>query len=142
MPVSKEAAESPVAPAPVASSAPAARVESAAGSLSDFEIPVTCRTCDGEFAVAFQFFRPGIVLRCPHCGYNFTPGQRAFRAVSERLDRFASAIGERVDSCNAVIESAEIELEDAAVELRESAVKDIRSLVLERTEARKAGFFG
>jgi ferredoxin len=142
MPASNETAEAPAAPAPVASSAAPARAEPAAGSLSDFEIPVSCRTCDGEFAVAFRFFQPGIVLRCPHCGYNFTPGQRAFHAVSERLDRFARAIGERVDSCNAVIEAAEIELEDAAVELRESAVKDIRSIVLERTEARKAGIFG
>jgi ferredoxin len=143
MPATKAAVDAPAAvAAPVASQVAAARTEPAAGSLSDFEIPVTCRTCDGEFAVAFQFFQPGIVLRCPHCGYNFTPGQRAFHAVSERLERFASAIGERIDTCNAAIEAAEIELEDAAAELRESTVNDIRALVLERTEARKAGIFG
>jgi ferredoxin len=131
------------APAPAAvAAAPVAAAAPAADSLADFEIPVGCRTCDGEFAVAFRFFQPGVVLRCPHCGYNFTPGQRLFRAVSQRLDAFAHQVGERIDACNAAIEAAEIELEEAASGLRESAVADIRSLVLERTEARKAGIFG
>jgi hypothetical protein len=114
----------------------------AAGNLADFEIPVCCRTCDGEFAVAFRFFQPGLVLRCPHCGYNFTPGQRVFLAVNARLDAFAEQVSARVDDCNAALEAAQIELEDSAAELRDNAVKDIRALVLERTEARKAGLFG
>jgi len=145
MPDKKVAGDAPATAAALSASAQPIAVAAAAApvdSLSDFEIPVACRTCDGEFAVAFRFFQPGVVLRCPHCGYNFTPGQRLFIAVSERLDAFAQQMGERVDACNAAIETAEIELEEAATTLRESAVADIRSLVVERTEARKAGIFG
>jgi ferredoxin len=133
----------PVAAAAVAAPQTVATATApAVGGVDDFEIPVACRTCDGEFAVAFRFFQPGLVLRCPHCGYNFTPGQRLFLAVNARLDAFADQMSARVDACNAVIEAAQIELEDAAAELREAAVKDIRALVVERTEARKAGLFG
>ena len=114
----------------------------AAGNLADFEVPVGCRTCDGEFAVAFRFFQPGVVLRCPHCGYNFTPGQRLFFAVNDRLETFARQIGERVDAFNAAVETAEVELEEAAATLRDRAVEEIRSLVVERTETRKGGIFG
>ena len=143
MPADKKVeGEAPATAPAAAASAPVAVSATPAASLSDFEIPVRCRTCDGEFAVAFRFFQPGVVLRCPHCGYNFTPGQRLFLAVAERLDAFASQMGERIDACNAAIETAELELEDAANGLRERAVADIRSLVLERTEARKAGIFG
>ena len=68
--------------------------------------------------------------------------QRLYHAVSERLQSFADRVSERVDACNAAIDAAQVELEDASAELRERAVEDIRGLVRERTEARKAGIFG
>jgi ferredoxin len=110
--------------------------------LEDLEVPVTCRTCQGEFAVAYRFFQPGLVLRCPHCGFNFTPNQRLFLTVRERLDRFAADMNARIELCNAMVEAAQAELEDEADALREGLVRDVRGLVLERTETRKAGIFG
>jgi hypothetical protein len=128
------------APSPVAESAPPAAAPSV--ELESFEIPVSCRTCAGEFAVAFRFFQPGLVLRCPHCGFNFTPSQRLFLGVTDRLERFAVETNSRIDACNAIVESAQAELEDAVTALREDLVTELRRLVAERTEPRKAGIFG
>ena len=120
----------------------AAPEQEATMDLDSFEIPVGCRSCAGEFAVAFRFFQPGLVLRCPHCGLNFTPSQRLFLGVAERLDRFASETNARIDACNAIVETARAELEDAVAALREGIVSELRRLVAERTEPRKAGIFG
>jgi ferredoxin len=127
------------APATVA---PAASVESAPLDLDSLEIPVSCRTCAGEFAVAFRFFQPGLVLRCPHCGLNFTPSQRLFLGVADRLERFARETNASIDAYHALIESAQVELEDSVAELRERLIFELRRLVAERTEPRKAGIFG
>lgn len=110
--------------------------------LDSFEIPIACRTCGGAFAVAFRFFQPGLVLRCPHCGLNFTPSQRLFLGVADRLERFAVATNARIDAYNATVESAQAELEDAVTVLREDVVAELGRLVSERMEARKAGIFG
>lgn len=128
-------------PAPTAAGDVAAPVGSPI-RLDDLEVPVSCRTCSGEFAVAYRFFQPGLVLRCPHCGYNFTPSQRLFLNVRERLSRFAGAMNARIDACQAAIEAAQYDLEEQAEELRRALVRDVRTLVLERTKPRKAGLFG
>jgi ferredoxin len=121
---------------------PSPSVESATMELDSLEIPVSCRTCAGEFAVAFRFFQPGLVLRCPHCGLNFTPSQRLFQGVAHRLERFAEETNGRIDAYNTIIETARVELEDALEQSREGLVQDLRRLVTERTEPRKAGIFG
>lgn len=131
------------APTPVGE--PEAAVVQAAPSTTDldaFEIPVSCRTCSGEFAVAFRFFQPGLVLRCPHCGLNFTPNQRLFLRVAERLERFAGETNARIDAYNATVESAQVELEESVTTLREDALRDLRAFVADQTEPRKAGIFG
>jgi len=122
--------------------APSPAVESGSVELESLEIPVSCRTCAGEFAVAFRFFQPGLVLRCPHCGLNFTPSQRLFLSVADRLERFADETNGRIDGYNAIVETARVELEDAMEEGREELVRDLKRLVTERTEPRKAGIFG
>lgn len=114
----------------------------ATADLDAFEIPVSCRTCGGEFAVAFRFFQPGLVLRCPGCGLNFTPNQRLFLRVAERLERFAGETNARIDAYTAAMESAQVELEESVTTLREDALKDLRAFVAEQTEPRKAGIFG
>jgi len=141
----KPSGETPPKETPVAVAEPqpsAAQSTPATMDLDSFEIPVSCRTCAGEFAVAFRFFQPGLVLRCPHCGLNFTPSQRLFLGIAERLQRFADDTNARIDAYNAIVESAHAELEDAVTALREDAVKELRDLVTERTEPRKAGIFG
>jgi hypothetical protein len=73
---------------------------------------------------------------------NFTPSQRLFLGVADRLRRFADATNARIDAYDAVVESAQAELEEAVEALREAAVSELRGLVVERTEPRKAGVFG
>jgi hypothetical protein len=73
---------------------------------------------------------------------NFTPSQRLFLGVAERLQRFAGDTNARIDAYSAIVESAHAELEDAVNALREDAAKELRDLVTERTEPRKAGIFG
>jgi ferredoxin len=140
----KETGDTPPTETAMAAAEPplAAPSQPAAMELESFEIPVACRSCAGEFAVAFRFFQPGLVLRCPHCGLNFTPSQRLFLGVTDRLERFAAETNARIDAYHAAVESAQLDLEDAVTTLRADAVRELRNLVTERTEARKAGIFG
>jgi len=135
------------ADAPPAAAAPVAAAGAVVGSattqsLDDFEIPVKCHSCTGEYLVAFQFFQPGIVLRCPHCGKNYTPGQRLFRSVSQRLDAYADKVDEQVDRYNVAVEQAQAQFEAGGEDLVEDTARDVRALVIELTEPRRGGVFG
>ena len=103
---SAPAAATPVAAAPAAPPAPAAAapaaVPAAATSpedalaaavpdLDDWEVPLRCFRCTGEFAVAYQYVRPGVVLHCPHCGGSFVPNTALYQALSKRLSGFHHA---------------------------------------------------
>ena len=35
--------------------------------IDEWEVPVDCYQCHGTYAVAFKYFRSGVVLRCPFC---------------------------------------------------------------------------
>jgi ferredoxin len=140
-PPQTEANQAPV-PAEAGTAPSTAVDEPAVEQLDDLEVPVVCRTCAGEFAVAYRFFQPGLVLRCPHCGFNFTPNQRLFLSVRDRMRRFADELNARIDACNAAVEAAHADLEEQTEALRDAVVRDVRALVRERTETRKAGLFG
>jgi hypothetical protein len=78
------------APAPVAAAAPAA-VEAVGLSLptpDEWEIPVRCFRCTGEYAVPFAYFRAGMVFYCPHCNGSFVPTLGMVRAVEDALGTF------------------------------------------------------
>lgn len=113
-----------------------------ASNPTDFDIPIRCKSCDGEYTVAFRFFNPGTVLRCPHCQKNYCPTRRVYLAISERLDEYAVKMNTEVDNYNAIVETAQVEFEGAVEQISESAASDIRSLVLDLTEERKASLFG
>ena len=86
----------PAIPAPAAASAmpPTAQAPSeqtvglALPAPEEWEIPIRCFRCDGEYTVAFQFFRAGVVLRCPHCQAALVPTLPMVRAVADRLEQF------------------------------------------------------
>jgi ferredoxin len=86
-PAPKPAAAAP-APAPVA----AAPVEEAGGlalpSPDEWEIPIRCFRCSGDYTVPFQYFRAGVVFYCPHCQGSFVPTLGMVRGVEESLHRF------------------------------------------------------
>src|SRR5262249_13941766 len=83
------------APAPVAAArAPApAVVEDTHPGLAipppeDWEVPIHCFRCQGEYAVPFPTYRAGTVFRCPHCLGSFVPTLSMVRAVAEAVERF------------------------------------------------------
>jgi ferredoxin len=86
------AAASEAAPAQAAPTvpppAPGAETASALPALDDWEIPIVCRACEGEYTVAFQYFRPGVVFYCPHCQASFVPTRTTYLEVTQALERF------------------------------------------------------
>src|SRR5204863_5715 len=86
-------ARSPPAAAPVAAAPPPAPavVESSGLAIPDpdeWDIPIVCFRCGGEYAVAFRYFRAGVVFSCPHCNGSFVPTLSMVRGVEEALARF------------------------------------------------------
>jgi len=107
-----------------------------------FEVPIVCRTCSGEYQVAFRFLSPGVVLRCPHCGVNFTPSQRLYRSIQQRLGRFAELISSEVDRHVRAVQAEQALLDENIVDIHLSTQRELRRLVEEHTEAPKRSMFG
>lgn len=59
--------------------------------LDDFEVPLTCFRCGGQFEVPFQFIKPGTVLHCPHCAGSFVPNTTMYQAIARKVTRFYDA---------------------------------------------------
>jgi hypothetical protein len=57
-------------------------------ALEDWEVPISCFRCSGEFSVAFQYLRPGTVLHCPHCFGSFVPNTALYQGIARRLTKF------------------------------------------------------
>jgi ferredoxin len=81
-----------VAAAPPSAAAPAAVAEDTVGLAipdpDEWEIPIACFRCQGEYAVPFRYFRAGVVFSCPHCQGSFVPTLSIVRSVEEALARF------------------------------------------------------
>ena len=90
-PAAAPAAAKPAAPAPVAA-APAAPAEEQIGlaipSPDEWEIPIRCFRCSGDYTVPFQYYRAGMVFYCPHCQGSLVPTLSMVRAVEDALSRF------------------------------------------------------
>lgn len=86
------------APAPAAESvAPAPPAQVGSGEpgftlpipdLDEWDIPIACFRCQGEYAVPYRHFRPGTVFYCPHCGGSFVPNLPICEQVAGGLRRF------------------------------------------------------
>ncbi len=91
-PVPVEAPAAPAAPAPppapVAAPSPAAPVSLSIPSVDEWEVPMNCQRCDGEFSAPFRHFRIGIVFYCTHCGGSLVVNSSMFKDVATTLDRF------------------------------------------------------
>jgi ferredoxin len=85
-------APKPAAPAPAPAPVAAAPAEEAGGlalpSPDEWEIPIRCFRCSGDYTVPFQYFRAGVVFYCPHCQGSFVPTLGMVRGVEESLHRF------------------------------------------------------
>ncbi len=78
------AAAAPTPPATAAESGPADTLP----ALDDWEVPILCRECAGEYTVAFQYVRPGVVFYCPHCQASFVPTRTTYLEIATALERF------------------------------------------------------
>jgi ferredoxin len=79
------------APAPAPAVAAAAPVDAAGLALpapEEWEIPVRCFRCAGDYTVPFQYFRAGVVFYCAHCNGSLVPTLSMVRAVEESLAGF------------------------------------------------------
>ena len=80
----KEGAAAPAAAKPAADDA----VGLALPDLDEWEIPIVCFRCSGEYTVPFRYFRAGVVFSCPHCQGTFVPTLSMVRGVEEALAQF------------------------------------------------------
>src|SRR5207302_394708 len=88
-PAPKPAAPASVAPSspPVAAAPPEAQ-GLAIAAPAEWDIPISCFRCAGEYTVPFAYFRAGVVFYCPHCQGSFVPTLSMVRAVEQSLARF------------------------------------------------------
>ena len=84
----------PAAP-PAPASAPVPVATPAADSLSvsipaldEWEVPIRCQRCDGEFSAPFRHFRVGVVFYCTHCAGSLVVNSSMFKDVAAALDGF------------------------------------------------------
>ena len=84
----KAAAPAAVAPSPPPVAAPAEAQGLAIPAPAEWDIPISCFRCAGEYTVPFAYFRAGVVFYCPHCQGSFVPTLSMVRGVEESLARF------------------------------------------------------
>src|SRR5438128_3566087 len=131
-PATKPAAPAPVAPPPAAAAAPADAPGLAIPPPAEWDIPISCFRCAGEYSVPFAYFRAGVVFYCPHCQGSFVPTLSMVRAVEESLARFharwTKAFEELQERRRRELEQFEArqrrELEEFEAELRAIAIRD------------------
>ncbi|MGH8008635.1 MAG: hypothetical protein ACREQ3_16715, partial [Candidatus Binatia bacterium] len=94
--VSTPVAEAPQPAAPVAApkTAPVA-VSPAPDALSvsipevdDWEVPVNCFRCEGDYTVPFRYFRIGVVFYCPHCTGSMVVTSTIYKNITAALEDF------------------------------------------------------
>ena len=89
----------PVAPAPQPAPAAAPTPVAAPASVADlvslsipnvdeWQVPINCQRCDGEFSAPFRHFRIGVVFYCTHCGGSLVVNSSMFKEVAAALDTF------------------------------------------------------
>jgi len=79
------------APRPVAASAPPPPAADDGISMPDveeWEVPIQCFRCNGEYTVPFANYRAGVVFRCPHCLGSLVPTLSMVRAVADAVEQF------------------------------------------------------
>ncbi|HYB98302.1 MAG TPA: 4Fe-4S dicluster domain-containing protein [Candidatus Limnocylindrales bacterium] len=147
-PAASAAAPSPAAPAakPAPSAKPAAAAPepaaTQAASLEDFDVPIVCKSCEGEYSVGFRFITPGINLRCPHCGVSQSPTQQMYVLVSQILERYTSRLDAEIERHRRAEEAEQRRFEQGVRELREDVEGEIRRITSRMSAKPKRSFLG
>jgi ferredoxin len=91
-PAAKPAATAAPAPKPAAAPAVAQPAVEETGfavpALEEWEIPIECFRCGGDYTVPFQYFRAGTVFYCPICQGSFVPTLSMVRGIEDTLTGF------------------------------------------------------
>ncbi len=77
--------------APVSAPAPASVADAIAlsiPSVDEWQVPINCQRCDGEFAAPFRHFRIGVVFYCTHCAGSLVVNSSMYKDVAKALDTF------------------------------------------------------
>jgi len=114
--------------------------------IEEWEVPLRCFRCRGEFAVAFQYLRPGTVLHCPHCFGSYVPNTALYQGIARRLTRFYKSWTQSFEEFR---DRRALELEQfesgqrSALEALESDIREVsESSELAGAPQRSRGFFG
>jgi ferredoxin len=152
-----EASATPAATPAAAAAAPAPAVTAFTRSaedaladsvppLEDWEVPLVCFRCSGQFEVPFEYLKPGTVLHCPHCIGSFVPNTTMYQNIAKRVLRFYESFEK---SYTEFRERRAAELDRFADNLRsaqESLRSDVRAITenaeLAGAKQRNRGFFG
>jgi len=74
--------------APVATSSVPEAASVALPELDNWEVPVNCFRCEGDYTVLFQYFRIGVVFYCPHCTGSFVVTSTIYKNITAALEDF------------------------------------------------------
>jgi len=55
---------------------------------NEWEVPINCTRCEGEYSVPFQYFRIGVVFYCPHCTTSFVVTSTIYKNIARTIDDF------------------------------------------------------
>jgi len=139
-PASTPAQSTPaVGPAPKDVAAPAA---SEPETIEDTEVPIPCNSCGTVYAVAYRYLKPGTVLRCPVCQTSFSPTQRLFLAVGDRLQAFGDATNAEIDRHEDLLATEQRRFQTNTQRLRDEVENDLFALTAELTQPRKRSLLG
>jgi hypothetical protein len=56
--------------------------------LEEWDVPIRCFRCSGEYSVPYGSYKAGVVFRCPHCNGSLVPTLSMVRSVGEALEGF------------------------------------------------------
>jgi|SRR5262245_48125659 len=90
-PAAVPAAAPQAAPTAAPQAEPAAAAETVSLALPDadeWEVPINCSRCEGDYSVPFQYFRIGVVFYCPHCTASFVVTSTIYKHIAKTIDDF------------------------------------------------------
>jgi ferredoxin len=76
------------APVPVAATPASETFSLSIPDANEWEVPINCIRCEGDYTVPFQYFRIGVVFYCPHCTASFVVTSTIYKSIARVIDDF------------------------------------------------------
>lgn len=74
--------------APVAAGPAAESFSVSIPEVDDWDVPVNCFRCEGDYTVPFRYFRIGVVFYCPHCTGSLVITSTIYKNVTTAMEDF------------------------------------------------------